>query len=55
MLRRIRELHAAGPAAGHVTEQHLISKVVLKRFAEPSGPHHGLICPFRLEYPDARH
>ena len=55
MLRRIRELQAAGPAAGHVTEQHLISKVLLKRFAEPSGPHRGLICPFRLEYPQARH
>lgn len=55
MLRRIRELEAAGPAAGHVTEQHLISKVLLKRFAEPSGPHRGLICPFRLEYPQARH
>jgi hypothetical protein len=55
MLRRIRELQAAGPAVGHVTEQHLISKVLLKRFAEPSGPHRGLICPFRLEYPQARH
>jgi hypothetical protein len=51
MLRRIRELQAAGPALGHVTEQHLTSKVLLKRFAEPSGPHRGLICPFRLEYP----
>jgi hypothetical protein len=55
MLRRIRELQAAGPAAGHITGQHLISKVLLRRFAEPSGPHQGLICPFRLEYPDARH
>jgi hypothetical protein len=55
MLRRIRELQAAGPALSHVTEQHLISKVLLRRFAEPSGPHQGLICPFRLEYPQARH
>jgi hypothetical protein len=55
MLRRIRELQAAGPAAGHVTGQHVISKVILKRFAEPSGPHQGLICPFRLDYPEARH
>lgn len=54
MLRRIRELQAADPAAGHVTEQHLISKVLLKRFAAPSGPHQGLICPFRLEYPQAK-
>lgn len=55
MLHRIRELEAAGPVAGHVTGQHVISKVLLKRFAEPSGPHRGLICPFRLEYPRARH
>lgn len=55
MLRRIRELQAAGPAAGHVTGQHMTSKVVLKRFGEPAGPHQGLICPFRLEYPHARH
>jgi hypothetical protein len=55
MLRRIQELQAAGPAAGHVTEQHLISRVLLKRFAGPSGPHRGLICPIRLEYPFARH
>ena len=55
MLRRIRELLAAGPDAGHVTGQHLISKVLLKRFAAPSGPHQGLVCPFRLEYPLARH
>jgi Protein of unknown function (DUF4238) len=50
MLRRIRELQAAGPGLGHVTGQHLISKVLLKRFADQ-----GLICPFRLEYPQARH
>jgi hypothetical protein len=55
MLRRIRELQAAGPAAAHVTGQHVTSKVVLKRFAEPAGPHQGLIRPFRLEYPHARH
>jgi hypothetical protein len=54
MLRRIRELQAGGPTAGHVTAQHLISQVILKRFAAPSGPHRGLICPFRLEYPQAR-
>jgi hypothetical protein len=55
MLRRIRELQAAGPTEGHVTEQHVISKVLLKRFASPSGPHRGVICPFRLDYPHARH
>jgi len=37
MLCRIRELLAAGPTADHVTEQHLISKVFLKRFAACSG------------------
>jgi len=51
----MRELQAAGPTFGHVTEQHVISKVVLKRFTEQSGPHRGLICPFRLKYPHARH
>jgi hypothetical protein len=55
MLRRTRELQAAGPAAGHVTGQHVISKVIIKRYAGPSGPHQGLICPFRLDYPEARH
>lgn len=28
MLRRIRELEATGPKASHVTEQHVISKVM---------------------------
>ena len=56
MLRRIRELQAARPDVGHVTEQHVISKVVLRRFAEPWGRDRALlICPFRLEYPEARH
>ena len=45
MLRRIRELQASGPAVGHVTGQHVTSKVVLKRFAEPAGPHRGLSAP----------
>lgn len=55
MLRRIRELQAAGPDRDHVTEQHVVSKVLLKRFAEPDGPDRGLICPFRLQYPRAGH
>jgi Protein of unknown function (DUF4238) len=55
VLRRIRDLAAAGPAAGHITDQHVISKVILKRFAAPGGPDQGLICPFRLRYPQARH
>ncbi len=56
MLRRIRELQSTRPFAGHVTEQHLISKVLLRRFTEPWGPNRALlICPFRLEYPRAKH
>jgi hypothetical protein len=56
MLRRIRELQAAGPAVGHVTGQHVISKVILRRFAEPWGRDRALLsCPFRLGYPGARH
>ncbi len=56
MLRRIRELQAAGPAAGHVTGQHVISKVIQRGFAEPWGRDRALLtCPFRLEYPEAGH
>jgi hypothetical protein len=54
VLRRIREL-AAEASAGHVTDQHVISKVILKRFAATDGPDKGLIYPFRLKYPQARH
>jgi hypothetical protein len=56
MLRRIRELQASEPDADHVTEQHVISKVLLRRFAAPWGRDGALlICPFRLEHPHARH
>jgi hypothetical protein len=54
MLRRIREL-AREPAAGHVTDQHVISGVILRRFGAAGGVHEGLIYPFRKRYPDARH
>lgn len=55
VLRRIRDLTAANPAADHVTDQHLISKVILKRFAAAAGQDKGLICSFRLRYSRARH
>ncbi len=54
VLRRIRDLAGEAPA-DHVTDQHVISKVLLKRFAAPRGPQAGLLYPFRLRYPRARH
>jgi hypothetical protein len=53
VLRRIRGLAAASPAADHVTDQHVVSKVILRRFAAAAGQDKGLICPFRLRYPRA--
>lgn len=56
ILRRIQELQAAGPFIGHVTDQHVISRVLLRRFAEPWGPDRALLIrPFRLAYPSTRH
>jgi hypothetical protein len=54
IVRRIREL-APQASAGHVSGQHVVSKVILSRFAGVSGPGAGLLYPFRLRYPDARH
>jgi len=54
IVRRIREL-APQASAGHVSGQHVVSKVILSRFADVSGPGAGLLYPFRLRYPDARH
>ena len=54
MLRRIRELAPEG-AAGHVTGQHVVSKVILRRFAASSARDKGLVYPFRLRHPNARH
>lgn len=54
MLRRIREL-AAETAADHIPGQHVLTKAILRRFAADSGPDKGLIYPFRLEHPQARH
>lgn len=53
MLRRIRELAAEAPA-DHVTGQHVLSKVILRRFAVGNGPDKGLLYPFRLVYPQAQ-
>jgi hypothetical protein len=38
-----------------VSGQHVVSKVILSRFAGVSGPDAGLLYPFRLRSPDARH
>jgi len=54
IVRRIREL-VRQASAGHVSGQHVVSKVILSRFAGVSGPDAGLLYPFRLRYPDARH
>lgn len=42
-------------STNHVEDQHVVSKVVLKRFAEVGGKWKGLLYPFRLRYPDAHH
>lgn len=39
----------------NIADQHVVSKVVLKRFAARAGQHKGLIVPFNLDYPQARH
>ena len=54
MLRRIHGL-AAETETDHVTGQHVLTKVILRRFAADSGPDKGLLYPFRLQYPQARH
>jgi hypothetical protein len=54
MLRRIHEL-AAETAADHIPRQHVLTKAILRRFAAASGPDKGLIYPFRLQHPQARH
>jgi hypothetical protein len=51
--RRIQEL-AQAPAE-HVSGQHVVSKVLLRRFTATAGQEAGLLYPFRLRYPEARH
>jgi hypothetical protein len=53
MLRRIREL--ATETADHINGQHVVTRVFLRRFADASGPDKGLLHPFALRYPQARH
>jgi len=50
-------MQALAPEAStnHVEDQHVVSKVVLKRFVDVDGKWKGLLYPFRLCYPDARH
>jgi Protein of unknown function (DUF4238) len=40
-------------SVNHVEDQHVISKVILRRFAELNGRNKGLLYPFRLRYPCA--
>lgn len=54
VLLRIQEL-AAEASANPVEDQHVLSKVILRRFAGIDGKDKGLLYPFRLCYPDARH
>jgi hypothetical protein len=50
-------MQALAPEAStnHVDDQHVISKVILKRFADVDGKWKGLLYPFRLSYPNASH
>jgi hypothetical protein len=50
-------MQALAPEAStnHVEDQHVVSKVVLKRFAGVEGKSKGLLYPFRLRYPNAHH
>jgi Protein of unknown function (DUF4238) len=51
---RIQEL-APEASANHVEDQHVVTKVILRRFVGVDGKGKGLLYPFRLRYPDARH
>ncbi|MEU4655005.1 DUF4238 domain-containing protein [Streptomyces sp. NPDC023723] len=50
---RIKELRPE--ADRHVVGQHVISKVLLKRFATPFGSHGFKLVPFDLDHPDRLH
>lgn len=54
ILLRIQEL---GPeeSADPVEDQHVVSQVILRRFAGVDGKGKGLLYPFRLRYPSTRH
>jgi hypothetical protein len=54
MLVRIQEL-APEASADPVEDQHVVSKVILRRFAGVNSEGDGLLYPFRLRYPNARH
>jgi hypothetical protein len=42
-------------ADDHIPDQHVVSKVLLKRFAAKGGPRKRLIVPFNLDYPAGGH
>jgi hypothetical protein len=54
MLRRMQEL-APEASVDPVEGQHVVSKVILRRFVGVDGEGDGLLYPFRLRYPNARH
>jgi hypothetical protein len=54
ILLRIQEL-APEASASPVEGQHVVSKVILRRFVGVGGESDGLLYPFRLRYPNARH
>ncbi len=54
ILLRIQEL-APEASVDPVEDQHVVSKVVLRRFVGVDGEGDGLLYPFRLRYPNARH
>jgi hypothetical protein len=51
MMRRIQEL-APEASTGHVPDQHVVSKVILRRFVATDGLGRGKLYPFTLKYPD---
>jgi Protein of unknown function (DUF4238) len=53
ILLRIQEL-APEASVNPVEDQHVISKVILRRFVGVGGEGDGLLYPFRLRYPNAR-
>jgi hypothetical protein len=54
MLLRIQEL-ASEESTDAVEDQHVVSQVILRRFVGADAKSKGLLYPFRLRYPNARH
>ena len=54
LLLRMQQL-ASEESDDHVGGQHVVAKVILRRFVGVDGKSKGLLYPFRLRYPDSRH